>query len=230
MKQNETLLNIMENDELMQDDSHFSTSLETPLRPDAFKLTEEQKIEKIQHHFREILTTLGMDLNDDSLNKTPYRVAKMYVKEIFSGLDPNNKPKVSLFENKFGYNQMLVEKDINVNSQCEHHLVPIFGKAHVAYIANGEVIGLSKINRIVDYYCKRPQVQERLTRQIAEELKQVLKTEDVAVVLDAKHMCVSSRGIKDVNSSTITAAISGQFQNEATRLEFLRYIGMNSSF
>lgn len=230
MKQNETLLNIMENDELMQDDSHFSTSLETPLRPDAFKLTEEQKIEKIQHHFREILTTLGMDLNDDSLNKTPYRVAKMYVKEIFSGLDPNNKPKVSLFENKFGYNQMLVEKDINVNSQCEHHLVPIFGKAHVAYIANGEVIGLSKINRIVDYYCKRPQVQERLTRQIAEELKQVLKTEDVAVVIDAKHMCVSSRGIKDVNSSTITAAISGQFQNEATRLEFLRYIGMNSSF
>ncbi|OUU01560.1 MAG: GTP cyclohydrolase I FolE [Bacteroidetes bacterium MED-G17] len=230
MKQNETLLNIMENDELMQDDSHFSTSLETPLRPDAFKLTEEQKIEKIEHHFREILTTLGMDLNDDSLNKTPYRVAKMYVKEIFSGLDPNNKPKVSLFENKFGYNQMLVEKDINVNSQCEHHLVPIFGKAHVAYIANGEVIGLSKINRIVDYYCKRPQVQERLTRQIAEELKQVLKTEDVAVVLDAKHMCVSSRGIKDVNSSTITAAISGQFQNEATRLEFLRYIGMNSSF
>lgn len=230
MKQNETLLNIMENDELMQDDSHFSTSLETPLRPDAFKLTEEQKIEKIQHHFREILTTLGMDLNDDSLNKTPYRVAKMYVKEIFSGLDPNNKPKVSLFENKFGYNQMLVEKDINVNSQCEHHLVPIFGKAHIAYIANGEVIGLSKINRIVDYYCKRPQVQERLTRQIAEELKQVLKTEDVAVVLDAKHMCVSSRGIKDVNSSTITAAISGQFQNEATRLEFLRYIGMNSSF
>ncbi|CAI8325927.1 MAG: GTP cyclohydrolase 1 [Bacteroidetes bacterium MED-G17] len=230
MKQNVTLLNIMENDELMQDDSHFSTSLETPLRPDAFKLTEEQKIEKIEHHFREILTTLGMDLNDDSLNKTPYRVAKMYVKEIFSGLDPNNKPKVSLFENKFGYNQMLVEKDINVNSQCEHHLVPIFGKAHVAYIANGEVIGLSKINRIVDYYCKRPQVQERLTRQIAEELKQVLKTEDVAVVLDAKHMCVSSRGIKDVNSSTITAAISGQFQNEATRLEFLRYIGMNSSF
>ncbi len=230
MKQNETLLNIMENDELMQDDSHFSTSLETPLRPDAFKLTEEQKIEKIEHHFREILTTLGMDLNDDSLNKTPYRVAKMYVKEIFSGLDPNNKPKVSLFENKFGYNKMLVEKDINVNSQCEHHLVPIFGKAHVAYIANGEVIGLSKINRIVDYYCKRPQVQERLTRQIAEELKQVLKTEDVAVVLDAKHMCVSSRGIKDVNSSTITAAISGQFQNEATRLEFLRYIGMNSSF
>ena len=230
MKQNETLLNIMENDELMQDDSHFSTSLETPLRPDAFKLTEEQKIEKIEHHFREILTTLGMDLNDDSLNKTPYRVAKMYVKEIFSGLDPNNKPKVSLFENKFGYNQMLVEKDINVNSQCEHHLVPIFGKAHVAYIANGEVIGLSKINRIVDYYCKRPQVQERLTRQIAEELKQVLKTEDVAVVIDAKHMCVSSRGIKDVNSSTITAAISGQFQNEATRLEFLRYIGMNSSF
>ena len=230
MKQNETLLNIMENDELMQDDSHFSTSLETPLRPDAFKLTEEQKIEKIEHHFREILTTLGMDLNDDSLNKTPYRVAKMYVKEIFSGLDPKNKPKVSLFENKFGYNQMLVEKDINVNSQCEHHLVPIFGKAHVAYIANGEVIGLSKINRIVDYYCKRPQVQERLTRQIAEELKQVLKTEDVAVVLDAKHMCVSSRGIKDVNSSTITAAISGQFQNEATRLEFLRYIGMNSSF
>ena len=153
----------------------------------------------------------------------------MYVKEIFSGLNPKNKPQVSLFENKFGYNQMLVERDINVSSQCEHHLVPIYGKAHVAYIANGKVIGLSKINRIVDYYCKRPQVQERLTRQIAEELKQVLKTENVAVVIDAKHMCVSSRGIKDVNSSTVTAAISGQFQNEATRLEFLRYIGMNNA-
>ncbi|MEC8738656.1 MAG: GTP cyclohydrolase I FolE [Bacteroidota bacterium] len=229
MKQKETLLNIVENDDFLHDEGHIATSLETPLREDAFQYSDDDKVKKIEHHVKEILTILGMDLNDDSLSRTPHRVAKMYVKEIFSGLNPKNKPQVSLFENKFGYNQMLVERDINVSSQCEHHLVPIYGKAHVAYIANGKVIGLSKINRIVDYYCKRPQVQERLTRQIAEELKQVLKTENVAVVIDAKHMCVSSRGIKDVNSSTVTAAISGQFQNEATRLEFLRYIGMNNA-
>ena len=166
-----------------------------------------------------------MDLQDDSLKKTPHRVAKMYVKEIFSGLNPSNKPAVTLFENKYRYSQMLVEKDIALFSTCEHHLVPIHGKAHVAYISNGEVIGLSKINRIVKYYSKRPQVQERLTRQIAAELRETLKTEDVAVVIDASHMCVAARGVEDINSSTVTADLSGQFLKEATRMEFLRYIG-----
>lgn len=200
-------------------------SIETPVRPDAFDLSDEEKIERIEVHVRGILETLGMDLADDSLNKTPHRVAKMYVKEIFSGLHPANKPQITLFENKYKYSQMLVEKDIAVYSMCEHHLVPIYGKAHVAYISNGEVIGLSKINRIVKYFSKRPQVQERLTRQIAQELKETLKTQDVAVVIDAAHMCVAARGVEDVNSSTVTADLSGQFQHEATRLEFLRYIG-----
>lgn len=200
-------------------------SIETPIRPDAFDLSDEEKIVRIEGHVRAILETLGMDMKDDSINKTPYRVAKMYVKEIFSGLHPANKPKITLFENKYKYSQMLVEKDIAVYSMCEHHLVPIYGKAHVAYISNGEVIGLSKINRIVKYFSKRPQVQERLTRQIAQELKETLKTQDVAVVIDAAHMCVAARGVEDVNSSTVTADLSGQFQNEATRLEFLRYIG-----
>ena len=204
--------------------NHISTSIDTPMREDAFKLTDDEKIEKIQHHFTEIMDTLGLDLNDDSLSQTPKRVAKMYVKEIFSGLNPANKPKATLFENKFGYNQMLVEKNISVYSMCEHHFVPIFGKAHVAYIANGKVIGLSKIHRIVKHYAKRPQVQERLTKQIMEELKNTLGIKDVAVVVDARHMCVECRGVEDVTSSTITAAISGQFQKEATRLEFLRYI------
>jgi GTP cyclohydrolase I len=207
-------------------DFHIATSIETPIKADAFDLTDDEKIEKIEHHFREILDTLGMDLTDDSISRTPYRVAKMYVTEIFSGLKPDNKPRATLFENKYGYNQMLVEKDINVYSMCEHHFVPIIGKAHVAYIANGKVIGLSKINRLVKYYCRRPQVQERLTRQIAEALKEMLSTENVAVVIDATHMCVASRGVEDVNSSTVTAAISGQFQNEATRAEFLKYIGL----
>ncbi len=200
-------------------------STKTPLKKGAFDLTDDQKIEKIEGHFREILDTLGMDLTDDSLSKTPNRVAKMYVKEIFSGLNPANKPSVTLFENKYKYSQMLVEKDISVFSTCEHHLVPIYGKAHVAYISNGEVIGLSKINRIVKYFCKRPQVQERLTRQIAAELRETLKTEDVAVVIDASHMCVAARGVEDINSSTVTADLSGQFLKEATRMEFLRYIG-----
>ncbi|MCB9261580.1 MAG: GTP cyclohydrolase I FolE [Flavobacteriales bacterium] len=197
----------------------------TPLRKDAFELSDDEKIAKIETHVRGILDVLGMDLTDDSLSKTPHRVAKMYVKEIFAGLNPKNKPEITLFENKYKYSQMLVEKDIAVFSTCEHHLVPIYGKAHVAYISNGEVIGLSKINRIVKHYCKRPQVQERLTRQIAAELRETLKTDDVAVVIDAAHMCVAARGIEDVNSSTVTADISGQFQKEATRMEFLRYIG-----
>lgn len=206
--------------------NHISTSIDTPMREDAFVMTDDEKIEKIQHHFAEIMRTLGLDLKDDSLSQTPKRVAKMYVKEIFSGLNPVNKPKATLFENKFGYNQMLVEKNISIYSMCEHHFVPIFGKAHVAYIANGKVIGLSKIHRIVKHYAKRPQVQERLTKQIMEELKSVLGIKDVAVVVDARHMCVECRGVEDVTSSTITAAISGQFQKEATRLEFLRYIDM----
>lgn len=200
-------------------------STKTPIRPNAFDLSDDEKIKIIEKNVEEILHTLGMDLEDDSIKKTPHRVAKMYVKEIFSGLNPKNKPSVTLFENKYRYSQMLVEKDIALFSTCEHHLVPIHGKAHVAYISNGEVIGLSKINRIVKYYSKRPQVQERLTRQIAAELRETLKTEDVAVVIDASHMCVAARGVEDINSSTVTADLSGQFLKEATRMEFLRYIG-----
>lgn len=207
---------------------HHSSSIETPVRKDAFVLSDDEKIAKIEEHVASILQILGMDLTDDSLRKTPHRVAKMYVKETFSGLHPENKPEITLFENKYKYNQMLVEKNIQVYSMCEHHLVPIIGKCHVAYISNGEVIGLSKINRIVKYFCKRPQVQERLTQQILEELKSALKTKDVAVVIDAMHMCVASRGVEDVNSTTITAAISGQFQDEATRAEFLKYISLNN--
>ncbi len=205
---------------------HISSAVETPIRDDAFEMSDADKIETISHHFAEIMKTLGLDLTDDSLRQTPNRVAKMYVKEIFSGLNPKNNPTTTLFQNKYGYNQMLVEKDISVYSMCEHHFVPIFGKAHVAYIANGKVIGLSKIHRIVKYYARRPQVQERLTRQIAEALKSILKTENVAVVIDARHMCVESRGVEDNTSSTVTAAISGEFQKEATRTEFLRYIGI----
>lgn len=203
-----------------------NAALDTPMRPDAFVLTDEEKIAKIEEHFRGIMETLGLDLTDDSLQNTPKRVAKMYVKEIFSGLNPKNKPSVTLFENKYGYNQMLLEKNISVYSQCEHHFVPIIGKAHVAYIANGKVIGLSKIHRLVKYYAKRPQVQERLTKQIAEALKSTLGIEDVAVAIDARHMCVECRGVEDVTSSTITSALSGQFLNETTRSEFLRYINI----
>jgi GTP cyclohydrolase I len=204
----------------------FIAALDTPMRKDAFELSDDEKIAKIQEHFTSIMETLGLDLTDDSLSQTPKRVAKMYVKEIFSGLNPANKPAVTLFENKYGYNQMLVEKNISVYSMCEHHFVPIIGKAHVSYIANEKVIGLSKIHRMVKYYAKRPQVQERLTKQIMEALKSTLGIEDVAVAIDARHMCVECRGVEDVTSSTITSALSGQFLNEATRSEFLRYIGM----
>ncbi|WP_347840385.1 GTP cyclohydrolase I FolE [uncultured Draconibacterium sp.] len=207
-------------------DNHVATSLETPLRPDAFQLPDEKKMEIIESKFREIMETMGLDLSDDSLQGTPHRVAKMFIKEIFYGLNPQNKPKISVFENKFKYGEMLVEKNINLNSTCEHHFLPIVGKAHVAYISSGEVIGLSKINRIVDYYARRPQVQERLTVQIANELKSVLKTDDVAVIIDARHMCVSSRGIKDEGSSTVTAEYSGKFKENETRAEFLKYIGL----
>jgi len=207
-------------------DQHFLTSLETPMRDDAFRLDEDLKMELIAEHFKSIMEILGLDLNDDSLKGTPERVAKMYVREIFSGLNPENKPSVTLFENKYRYDQMLVEKDITVFSNCEHHFVPIHGKAHVAYISSGKVIGLSKLNRIVQYYCRRPQVQERLTVQIANELMQVLETPDVAVLIDAKHMCVSMRGIEDHASSTVTSYYGGKFAQEETKQEFLRYLGL----
>ena len=205
-------------------DQHLFTSYETPLRDDAFELDDETKIELIEKHFEGILNILGLDLTDDSLKGTPNRVAKMYVKEIFRGLNPKNAPKIALFDNKYQYDQMLVEKDITVYSNCEHHLVPIVGKAHVAYISNGQVIGLSKINRIVEYFAKRPQVQERLTVQIANYLRDVLKTESVAAVIDAKHLCVSSRGVEDTTSSTITATYFGKFQEQATKDEFLMHV------
>jgi GTP cyclohydrolase I len=214
---------LIEKFELIGDD-HVGTSIDTPMRADAFDLSDERKITLIEDKFRDIMETMGLDLKDDSLQGTPHRVSKMFIKEIFYGLNPANKPKISVFENKFNYGEMLVEKNINLNSTCEHHFLPIVGKAHVAYISNGEVIGLSKINRIVDYFARRPQVQERLTVQIAKELKSILKTEDVAIVIDAKHMCVSSRGIQDESSSTVTADYSGRFKDNAVRDEFLKYL------
>ncbi len=205
-------------------DDHLFTGLETPMKANAFDMSNEEKKERISILFSEIMDVLGLDLNDDSLKGTPDRVAKMYVEEIFSGLDPKNKPKVALFDNKYQYNQMLVEKDITFYSNCEHHFVPIIGKAHVAYISSGKVIGLSKLNRIVQYYAKRPQVQERLTNQIANELKRVLQTEDVAVIIDAKHLCVSSRGVKDDTSATVTTYYGGKFDTPDKIRELQNYI------
>lgn len=228
MKPKETTSNTQSNKSTDIYDDHVATSYDTPLRDDAFEMDDEHKKELIAKHFKGIMEVLGLDLTDDSLSGTPMRVAKMYVEEVFSGLNPINKPVARLFENKFGYDQMLVEKDITFYSHCEHHFVPIYGKAHVAYISSGEVIGLSKINRIVQYYAKRPQVQERLTVQIAEELKKVLKTEDVGVVIDANHMCVSSRGVGDTNSKTGTAHFSGKFLTESSKNEFLNYINTPS--
>lgn len=202
-----------------------NAAFDTPLRPDAFQMDDDTKMAQIAEHFSAIMHILGMDLQDDSLKDTPKRVAKMYVKEIFSGLNPANKPEPTLFRNPFKYKQMLVEKNISVFSNCEHHFVPIVGKAHVAYISNGQVIGLSKLNRIVQYCSQRPQVQERLTMQIANMLKEALGTEDVAVILNAHHHCVSSRGIRDAGSMTITAEYCGQFLTAATKDEFLRYVG-----
>ena len=220
---------ISNNEELGED--HVQTSDVTPIREDAFEKSDEEKISIIKKNIREIMHTLGLDLNDDSLMGTPARVARMFVKEIFSGLKPELKPKSSTFENKYNYGEMLVEKNINVYSTCEHHLLPIVGKAHVAYISSGTVIGLSKINRIVEYYSKRPQVQERLTKQIVSELQKVLKTEDIACVIDAKHLCVNSRGIKDVDSSTITSEFGGKFKyDQTTKDEFLKYIQLETSF
>ena len=211
-------------------DDHVSASQETPLRKDAFELNDEEKIERIKTNVRDIMLTLGLDLDDDSLSGTPNRVAKMYVKELFGGLHPNRKPSSSTFDNKYKYGEMLVEKNITLYSTCEHHLLPIVGKAHIAYISNGTVVGLSKMNRIVDYYAKRPQVQERLNIQIVKELQRVLNTKDVACVIDAKHLCVNSRGIRDIDSSTVTAEYGGKFKQEAVRREFLDYINLETDF
>ena len=216
------LAQINENDEIGE--NHLFTTIETPLRADAFKIDDDLKIELIEKNFREIMHILGLDLNDESLKDTPGRVAKMYVKEVFSGLNPENKPKTTIFNNNFKFKEMLVEKDITIYSYCEHHFVPIFGKAHIAYFPNGHVIGLSKLNRIAQYYAKRPQVQERLTIQIANELKETLGSEDVAVIIDANHMCVASRGVNDVNSSTVTSSFHGKFLNESVRSELLKYV------
>ncbi len=221
MRQKEILLNIQRIEETQ---ARQSASWNTPLREDAFTLTDEEKIEKIEVHVRGIMQTLGLDLNDDSLNGTPRRVAKMYVKEVFSGLNPKNRPQARLFENKYNYDQMLVEKEITFYSHCEHHLVPIYGRAHVAYFSSGKVIGLSKINRIVQYYAKRPQVQERLTVQIGKELERLLQTENVGVVIDANHMCVAMRGVGDTNSKTGTAYFSGKFKENDVKREFLDFI------
>ncbi|MGA8854261.1 MAG: GTP cyclohydrolase I FolE [Christiangramia sp.] len=211
-------------------DAHAGSSANTPLREDAFELSDEEKIALIKKDVKNILDTLGLDLNDDSLKGTPQRVAKMFVNEIFSGLHPNRKPKASTFENKYQYGEMLVEKNITVYSTCEHHLLPIVGKAHVAYISNGTVVGLSKMNRIVDYFAKRPQVQERMTMQIVHELQNVLGTLDVACVIDAKHLCVNSRGIRDIESSTVTSEFGGAFKKKEIRREFLDYIKLDTSF
>ncbi len=216
------------NDEI--GDNHIATKAINPVRKDAFDLTDDQKIESIKKDVENILQTLGMDMTDDSLKGTPNRVAKMFVKEIFGGLNPNKKPSASTFDNNYKYGEMLVEKNITLYSTCEHHLLPIIGRAHIAYISKGRVIGLSKMNRVVDYYAKRPQVQERLTMQIVQELKLVLGTDDVACVIDAKHLCVNSRGIRDIESSTITSEFGGKFKEEATRREFLDYIKFDTKF
>ncbi len=211
-------------------DNHISTNTENPIRSDAFELTDDKKIELIKKDVESILLTLGMDLTDDSLKGTPNRVAKMFVKEIFGGLNPDKKPRASTFENKYKYGEMLVEKNITLYSTCEHHLLPIVGKVHIAYISNGTVVGLSKMNRIVDYFARRPQVQERLTMQIVNELQQILNTQDVACVIDAKHLCVNSRGIRDIESSTVTSEFGGKFKNEPSRREFLDYIKLDTKF
>lgn len=223
-KPNITMLKMVEEEEIDYDD-HFSATSDTPMRSDAFETSDQDKIAGISYHFKQILNILGMDLRDESLKDTPNRVAKMYVKEVFRGLNPANKPDMKLFPNKYRYGQMLVEKNITIYSYCEHHLVPIIGKAHIAYIPENHVVGLSKLNRIAQYYAQRPQVQERLTIQIGKELVNSLKTKNVAVLIEADHLCVASRGVKDVNSSTVTSFYSGSFNDEAVKNEFLRYVG-----
>ena len=211
-------------------DDHISSSANNPMRPDAFDLTEKEKIASIEKDIAHILHTLGMDLTDDSLNGTPLRVAKMFVEEIFGGLNPKRKPKLSTFDNSYKYGEMLVEKNITLYSTCEHHLLPIVGRAHVAYISNGKVIGLSKMNRIVEYYAKRPQVQERLNMQIVQALQKALGTEDVACIIDAKHLCVNSRGVGDITSSTVTAEYGGKFKEDSVKRELLDYIQLDTDF
>jgi GTP cyclohydrolase I len=217
----------LEDLDLIESD-HKKFSIETPLREDAFELSDQEKIDLIKKNVGEILHTLGMDMTDDSLKGTPLRVAKAYVNEIFGGLNPKNLPKGSTFDNKYKYKEMLVEKNISVFSTCEHHLLPIYGKAHVAYFSNGNVIGLSKMNRIVDYFARRPQVQERLNIQIVRKLQDFLGTEDVACVIDAKHMCVNSRGIRHIDCSTVTGEFGGKFKDISIKREFLDYIRSDS--
>ncbi|WP_299013938.1 GTP cyclohydrolase I FolE [uncultured Polaribacter sp.] len=211
-------------------ENHIATSAKNPVREDAFTISDKEKIAKIEESVKDILHTLGMDLTDDSIQGTPKRVAKAFVNELFMGLNPANRPKASTFENNYNYGEMLVEKNIVVYSTCEHHLLPIIGRAHVAYISNGKVIGLSKMNRIVEYFAKRPQVQERLTMQIVQEMQKALGTEDVACVIDAKHLCVNSRGIKDIESSTVTSEFGGKFKEKETKKEFLQYLQMDTQF
>lgn len=231
MRHEETLLNIPINGTKLNGftfneigDDHLYTGIETPLTSTAFDISDEEKKEKIAKLFSQIMEVMGLDLTDDSLKGTPKRVAKMYIEEIFSGLNPENKPKIALFENKYKYNQMLVEKNIQFYSNCEHHFVPIFGKVHVAYVSSGKVIGLSKINRIVQYFANRPQVQERLTNQIALELASILETDDIAVIIDAKHLCVASRGIKDDSSATVTSYYGGIFNQQEKIVELQNYL------
>jgi len=229
MEKNYNDINIQDGSEEDLDligENHMATSKETPIRKDAFNLTDKEKIEKIERLYTEIMTTLGLDLNDDSLRGTPKRVAKMFVNELFNGINPETAPKPSTFTNKYGYTEMLVEKNITVYSTCEHHFLPIVGKAHVAYFSNGKVIGLSKMNRIVDHYARRPQVQERMTMQIVKHLQEVLDTEDVACIIDAKHLCVNARGIRDIQSSTVTAEYGGKFKEKSVRKEFLDFINL----
>jgi len=220
------------NDERINEigENHVGTSAQNPIRPDAFDISDEEKIKKIEASVKDILNTLGMDLTDDSLQGTPKRVAKAFVNELFMGLNPKNMPKPSTFENNYNYGEMLVEKNIVVYSTCEHHLLPIIGRAHVAYISNGKVIGLSKMNRIVEYFSKRPQVQERLTMQVVQAMQEALGTQDVACVIDAKHLCVNSRGIKDIESSTVTSEFGGKFKEKETKKEFLQYLQMDTKF
>ena len=225
-------LNSKMNDERIEEigENHVATSAENPIRPDAFDISDEEKIVKIEKSVKDILHTLGMDLTDDSIQGTPKRVAKAFINEMFMGLNPKNKPTASTFDNNYNYGEMLVEKNIVLYSTCEHHLLPIIGRAHVAYISDGKVIGLSKMNRIVEYFSKRPQVQERLTMQIVQAMQEALGTEDVACVIDAKHLCVNSRGIKDIESSTVTSEFGGKFKEKETKKEFLQYLQMDTLF
>ncbi len=233
MKENNPILENVDIEQITADevgDAHFGSSELTPIRKDAFDLSDSEKIETIQEHFAKIMETLGLDLTDDSLRGTPYRVAKMYVKEIFHGLDPKNRPEARTFSNGYDYSDMVIEKNIQVTSFCEHHFLPFIGKAHVAYISKGKVIGLSKINRLVDYFSRRPQVQERLTLQIADALSEAMETEDVAVFIDSKHLCVSTRGIKDTTSSTITSEFRGAFREKETQQKFIDFIKAETQF